>query len=186
MNIVDIIRACCFEIKLSITSVSTEWRWCWKQRTLSFVSTIDNANQEKRKKEKKLFLFFLFTPSFVVCSFFSFRYYDSDITKNLRHSSIYSFSILFYLINSIDSVWLLRLSRMNFNFSPGQAAQGANYANRAMNAFQTAVNIDEQQPQTEGTTFWFRWLIRVVAVTTGACKSSISWLVSNSLFSLFF
>ena len=60
---------------------------------------------------------------------------------------------------------------MNFNFSPGQAAQGANYANRAMNAFQTAVNIDDQQPQAEGTTFWFRWLIRVVAVTTGISKS---------------
>lgn len=57
---------------------------------------------------------------------------------------------------------------MSFNFSPTQAAQGANYANRAMNAFQTAVNIDDQQPQAEGTTFWFRWLIRVVAVTTGA------------------
>lgn len=57
---------------------------------------------------------------------------------------------------------------MNLNFSPGQAAQGANYAGRAMNAFQTAVNIDNQQPQAEGTTFWFRWLIRVVAVTTGS------------------
>lgn len=63
---------------------------------------------------------------------------------------------------------------MNFNFSPGQAAQGATYANRAMNAFQTAVNIDDQQPQAEGTTFWFRWLIRVVAVTTGTCKSLAS------------
>ena len=59
---------------------------------------------------------------------------------------------------------------MNFNFSPGQAAQGANYAGRAMNAFQSAVNIDDQQPQAEGTTFWFRWLIRVVAITTGICK----------------
>jgi hypothetical protein len=59
---------------------------------------------------------------------------------------------------------------MNMNFSPNQAAQGANYANRAMNAFQTAVNIDNEQPQAEGTTFWFRWLIRVVAVTTGGCK----------------
>ena len=59
---------------------------------------------------------------------------------------------------------------MNFNFSPSQAAQGANYAGRAMNAFQSAVNIDDQQPQAEGTTFWFRWLIRVVAITTGICK----------------
>lgn len=56
---------------------------------------------------------------------------------------------------------------MNFNVTPGQAAQGANYAGRAMNAFQSAVNIDNQQPNVEGTTFWFRWLIRVVAVTTG-------------------
>ncbi|CAF0786881.1 unnamed protein product [Rotaria sordida] len=36
-----------------------------------------------------------------------------------------------------------------------------------MNAFQTAVNIDNQQPQAEGTTFWFRWFIRVVAVVSG-------------------
>lgn len=56
---------------------------------------------------------------------------------------------------------------MSFNVTPNQAAQGASYAGRAMNAFQTAVNIDNQQPQTEGTTFWFRWLIRVVAVVTG-------------------
>jgi len=54
---------------------------------------------------------------------------------------------------------------MNFNAS--QAAQTANYAGRAMNAFQTAVTIDNQQPQPEGTTFWFRWLIRIVAIVTG-------------------
>jgi hypothetical protein len=59
---------------------------------------------------------------------------------------------------------------MNFNFSPSQAAQGANYAGRAVNAFQTAVNIDDQQPQPEGTTFGFRWLIRVVAIVTGIRK----------------
>jgi hypothetical protein len=62
---------------------------------------------------------------------------------------------------------------MNFNFSPNQAAQGANYAGRAMNAFQTAVNIDNQQPQPEGTTFGFRWLIRVVAVVSGLREFSI-------------
>jgi len=56
---------------------------------------------------------------------------------------------------------------MSFNFTANQAAQGANYAGRAMNAFQTAVNIDSQQPQPEGTTFGFRWLVRVVAVVTG-------------------
>lgn len=59
---------------------------------------------------------------------------------------------------------------MSFNFTTNQAAQGANYAGRAMNAFQTAVNIDNQQPQAEGTTFGFRWLIRVVAVVTGIRK----------------
>ena len=59
---------------------------------------------------------------------------------------------------------------MSFNFTPNQAAQGANYAGRAMNAFQTAVNIDSQQPQTPGTTLWFRWFIRVVAVVTGIRK----------------
>ena len=48
-----------------------------------------------------------------------------------------------------------------------QAAQGANYAGHAMNAFQTAVNIDNQQAKPEGTTFWFRWLIRIVAIVTG-------------------
>jgi len=53
------------------------------------------------------------------------------------------------------------------NFNSNQAAQTANYAGRAMNAFQTAVTIDNQQPQPEGTTFWFRWLIRIVAVVTG-------------------
>jgi hypothetical protein len=53
------------------------------------------------------------------------------------------------------------------SFNTNQAAQTANYAGRAMNAFQTAVNIDNQQPQPEGTTFWFRWLIRIVAVVTG-------------------
>lgn len=56
---------------------------------------------------------------------------------------------------------------MSFNVTSSQAAQGATYAGRAMNAFQTAVNIDNEQPQTEGTTFWFRWLIRVVAVVSG-------------------
>jgi len=59
---------------------------------------------------------------------------------------------------------------MSFNFTTNQAAQGANYAGRAMNAFQTAVNIDSQQPQAEGTTFGFRWLIRVVAIVTGIRK----------------
>ncbi|UJR21692.1 hypothetical protein I4U23_024769 [Adineta vaga] len=53
------------------------------------------------------------------------------------------------------------------NFNANQAAQSANYAGQAMNAFQTAVNIDNQQPQPEGTTFWFRWLTRIVAVVTG-------------------
>jgi len=53
------------------------------------------------------------------------------------------------------------------NFNTNQAAQTANYAGQAMNAFQTAVNIDNQQPQPEGTTFWFRWLIRIVAIVTG-------------------
>jgi len=56
---------------------------------------------------------------------------------------------------------------MSFNFTTNQAAQGANYAGRAMNAFHSAVNIDNQQPQAEGTTFGFRWLIRVVAVVSG-------------------
>ncbi|CAF1462604.1 unnamed protein product [Rotaria magnacalcarata] len=56
---------------------------------------------------------------------------------------------------------------MSFNLNASQAAQGATYAGRAMNAFQTAVNIDDQQPQAEGTTFWFRWLVRIVAVVTG-------------------
>lgn len=55
---------------------------------------------------------------------------------------------------------------MNVN----QAAQSASYAGRAMDAFQTAVTIDNQQPQQEGTTFWFRWLIRIVAVVTGIRK----------------
>ena len=58
---------------------------------------------------------------------------------------------------------------MSFNFTPtpSQAAQGASYAGRAMNAFNSAVNIDDQQPQAAGTTFWFRWFVRVVAVVTG-------------------
>lgn len=56
------------------------------------------------------------------------------------------------------------------NFNANQAAQSANYASQAMNAFQTAVNIDNQQPQAEGTTFWFRWLIRIVAIVTGIRK----------------
>jgi hypothetical protein len=59
---------------------------------------------------------------------------------------------------------------MSFNFTANQATQGANYAGRAMNAFQTAVNIDNQQPQQAGTTFWFRWFIRVVAIVTGIRK----------------
>ena len=59
---------------------------------------------------------------------------------------------------------------MNYNMTPNQAAQGANYAGRAVNAFQTAVNIDSQQPQAEGTTFWFRWFIRVVAIVSGTRK----------------
>jgi hypothetical protein len=74
---------------------------------------------------------------------------------------------------------------MNFNFSPNQAAQGANYAGRAMNAFQTAVNIDNQQPQPEGTTFGFRWLIRVVAVVSGLRKFSIKKQI-HFLYSSFF
>ena len=57
--------------------------------------------------------------------------------------------------------------QIKMNINANQAAQGANYAGRAMNAFQTAVDIDNQQPQTEGTTFWFRWLIRIVSVVTG-------------------
>jgi len=56
------------------------------------------------------------------------------------------------------------------SFNANQAAQTANYAGQAMNAFQTAVNIDNQQPQPEGTTFWFRWLIRIVAIVTGIRK----------------
>ncbi len=59
---------------------------------------------------------------------------------------------------------------MSMNFNANQAAQTANYAGQAMNAFQTAVNIDNQQPQAEGTTFWFRWLIRIVAIVTGIRK----------------
>jgi len=59
---------------------------------------------------------------------------------------------------------------MSYNFTASQAAQGASYAGRAMNAFQTAVNVDSQQPQAEGTTFWFRSLIRVVAIVTGIRK----------------
>ena len=59
---------------------------------------------------------------------------------------------------------------MNINVNANQAAQGANYAGRAMNAFQSAVDIDNQQPQAEGTTFWFRWLIRIVAVVSGIRK----------------
>ena len=58
------------------------------------------------------------------------------------------------------------------NLNANQAAQSAQYAGQAMNMFQTAVNIDNQQPQPEGTTFWFRWLIRIVAVVTGIRKSS--------------
>lgn len=57
------------------------------------------------------------------------------------------------------------------NFNANQATQSANYAGRAMDAFQTAVTIDNQQPKPEGTTFWFRWLIRLVAVITGIRKS---------------
>ena len=53
------------------------------------------------------------------------------------------------------------------NIDATQAAQSANYAGQAMNAFQTAVNIDNQQAKPEGTTFWFRWLIRIVAIVTG-------------------
>ncbi|CAF1018969.1 unnamed protein product [Rotaria sordida] len=53
------------------------------------------------------------------------------------------------------------------NLNANQAAQTANYAGQAMNAFQTAVTIDNQQPKPEGTTFWFRWLIRIVAIATG-------------------
>ena len=71
---------------------------------------------------------------------------------------------------------------MNINLTPGQAAQGASYAGRAMNAFQSAVNIDNQQPNVEGTTFWFRWLIRVVAVTTGGRKYDISGSMLSSSF----
>ena len=63
---------------------------------------------------------------------------------------------------------------MSYNFTASQAAQGANYAGRAMNGLQTAVNIDDQQAHPEGTTFWFRWFIRVVAVTTGLRKFSLS------------
>lgn len=59
---------------------------------------------------------------------------------------------------------------MSFNLNANQTAQGAQYAGRAMNAFQTAVNYDNDQPQAEGTTFWFRWLIRVVAIVTGGRK----------------
>jgi hypothetical protein len=59
---------------------------------------------------------------------------------------------------------------MSFNFTANQATQGASYAGRAMNAFQTAVNIDNQQTQQPGTTFWFRWFIRVVAIVTGIRK----------------
>ncbi|CAF3228419.1 unnamed protein product [Rotaria socialis] len=53
------------------------------------------------------------------------------------------------------------------NINANQAAQTAGYAGQAMNAFQAAVNIDNQQPKPEGTTFWFRWLIRIVAIVTG-------------------
>ncbi|CAF2851496.1 unnamed protein product [Rotaria sp. Silwood2] len=53
------------------------------------------------------------------------------------------------------------------SFNTNQAAQTANYAGQAMNAFQTAVAIDDQQAKPEGTTFWFRWLIRIVAIVTG-------------------
>jgi hypothetical protein len=56
------------------------------------------------------------------------------------------------------------------SFNANQTAQTANYAGRAMNAFQTAVEIDNQQVQPEGTTFWFRWLIRIVAIVTGIRK----------------
>ncbi len=56
------------------------------------------------------------------------------------------------------------------NFNTNHAAQTANYAGQAMNAFQTAVAIDNQQPQPEGTTFWFRWLIRIIAIVTGIRK----------------
>lgn len=57
---------------------------------------------------------------------------------------------------------------MSFNFTANQAAQGANYAGRAMNAFQTAVNVDNQQPKPEGTTFWFRTAVRTVAIISGS------------------
>jgi hypothetical protein len=66
---------------------------------------------------------------------------------------------------------------MSINTS--QAAQGISYANHAANAFQTAVDIDNQQPHAEGTTFWFRWLIRIVAVVTGIRKS-IDWCLTKS------
>ena len=62
--------------------------------------------------------------------------------------------------------------RFEMNLNADQAAQSAQYAGRAMNMFQTAVNIDDQQPKAEGTTFWFRWLIRIIAVVTGIRKSS--------------
>lgn len=55
-------------------------------------------------------------------------------------------------------------------FNSTQAAQTANYGRQAMNAFQTAVTIDNQQPKPEGTTFWFRWLVRIVAIVTGVRK----------------
>lgn len=72
---------------------------------------------------------------------------------------------------------------MSFNFTANQATQGANYAGRAMNAFQTAVNIDNQQPQPAGTTFWFRWFIRVVAVVTGIRKIGQSFMHLSFSFS---
>jgi hypothetical protein len=56
------------------------------------------------------------------------------------------------------------------NFNTTQAAQTANYAGIAMNEFQTAVDINNQQPQAEKITSWFRWLIRIVAVVTGIRK----------------
>lgn len=71
----------------------------------------------------------------------------------------------------VDEIYFCFLQVLAFvvkmNINANQAAQGANYAGRAMNAFQSAVEIDNQQPQAEGTTFWFRWLIRIVSVITG-------------------
>lgn len=68
------------------------------------------------------------------------------------------------------------------NLNPDQAAQTASYAGQAMNMFQTAVTIDNQQPQPEGTTFWFRWLIRIVAIVTGIRNYSSKILLENIFF----